>query len=58
MLVENVEHDAMTALRDDLSDREQRIARTSEELADLASIRFLDIGTEIAIALTYDEQGE
>ena len=47
MLVENVEHDAMTALRDDLSDREQRIAQTSEELAD-RDRQLAEIAEEIA----------
>jgi DNA repair exonuclease SbcCD ATPase subunit len=46
-LVENVEHDAMTALRQDLGEREQLIARTSEELAE-RDRRLAEIAEEIA----------
>jgi hypothetical protein len=47
MLVENVEHDAMAALRHDLGEREQLIVRTSEELAD-RDRRLAEIAEEIA----------
>ncbi len=46
-LVENVEHDAMAALRQDVSEREQLIARTSEELAD-RNRQLAEVAEEIA----------